>query len=446
MRDATAPGQACAQSYGGPGAPVSGGEDCLYANVTRPLRPSRSGPLPVIVWIHGGGMTTGAGSDYDATRMVTAGDVIVVSVNYRLGALGFLSQPALDTEGAVSGNYGLMDQTRALTWVRRNAAAFGGDPARVTLAGQSAGARSVCAHLASPASRGLFQRAVVQSGACANPVMTKAAADAKGARATREVGCADAADAAACLRRAPVADLLGTLEGVGAPVTGTLADDAWGPVAGTPSLPRQPGTALRRGSAAGIPLLIGSTRDEMRSFVPYEYDLSGNRLTAERYAGVVAETFGADGAAVLERYPADGHPSPVLTLASVLTDWGGRIGACPTLATAAVAARYAPVYAYELTEDSGEVIDGFPFGAHHGSDVPYLFDVPWAEPGPERLSAAMVGYWTAFARHGDPNRPGLPEWRPAGAGGEPSVLGLSGTDIAPTPFAADHGCGFWARR
>jgi para-nitrobenzyl esterase len=431
VRDGTAPGNRCPQSFGGP---VIGAEDCLYLNVTRPARPGR---VPVIVWLHGGGMKSGSGADYDPARLVTTGEVMVVTVNYRLGALGFLSHPALRG----SGNFGLQDQAAALRWVRRNIAAFGGDPRQVTLAGQSAGARSVCAHLASPGSRGLFQRAIVQSGACASPVMTRSAADRKGVRAAREVGCAGGPDVAGCLRRTGVTGLLGTLQGVGTSVTGTVADDAWGPVAGTPFLPWQPGVAIRFGAAAGVPLLIGSTRDEMRSFVPYAYDLSGKPLTAEGYAGALAEAFGDHAHAVLARYPVRDYPKPVLALSTVLTDWGGRIGACPTLATARAAARFAPVYSYELTEDSGEVIGGIPFGAPHGSDLPFLFEVPWADPAPAGLSATMVGYWAAFARTGDPNGAGRPVWRSFRSGG--TVLGLSSAVIGPTPFAAEHHCGFW---
>lgn len=360
VRDATIPGRRCAQ-------PAGGGEDCLYADITRPLRPGRGGRLPVLVWIHGGGLTTGSGSDYDAARLAAAGDMVVVSVNYRLGALGFLSHPALDDRGTVSGN-----------------------------------------------------------------------------------SCAGAADVATCLRRAPAADLLDALKDVEAPVTGTAADDPWGPVAGTPFLPRQPATALRHGSAAGIPLLIGSTRDEMRSFVPYTYDLGGDPLTAQRYADVVTDAFGDDAPAVLRRYPAAGDPSPVLALSRVLTDWGGRIGACPTLATATLAARHAPVYAYEMAQDGGTVIDGFPFGAHHGSDLPYLFDLPWADPGPRGLTAAMTGYWTTFAHRGDPHRAGPPAWHPVRADRRTdngaTVLGLTDGAITPTPFAADHRCRFWAGR
>ena len=436
IRDATAPGNRCSQPTRNPEAPVAGSEDCLFLNVTRPARPGR---VPVIVWLYGGGMKSGAGDDYDPTRLVTTGDVMVVTLNYRLGALGFLSHPAL---GAGSGNYGLQDQTAALRWVRRNAAAFGGDPHQVTLAGQSAGARSVCAQLASPGSRGLFQRAIVQSGACTNEVMTKPLADQKGARATREVGCAGVPDVAGCLRRTGVAELLRTLPGVGTAVTGTVKDDAWGPVTGTSFLPWQPGTAIRFGAAAGVPLLIGSTHDEMRGFVPNAYDLAGKPLTAEGYAAALTEAFGDHAAAVQARYPVGEHARPVLALSAVLTDWGGRLGACPTLATARAAARYAPVYSYELTQDSGDVIGGIPFGAAHSSDLPYLFELPWAKPAPAELSATMVGYWSAFARHGDPNGGGRPAWRPFRSGG--TVLGLSTASIGPIPFAADHQCGFWA--
>jgi para-nitrobenzyl esterase len=450
VRDATVPRDRCAQSGWDPTAPVDGSEDCLYVDVTRPVQQSRPGRMPVIVFLHGGRLISGSGSDFDGSRLATTGDAVVVTANYRLGALGFLSSPALDAEGTVSGNYGLLDQAEVLRWVRRNAAAFGGDPFKVTLAGQSAGARSVCTHLASPASRGLFQRAIVQSGACANTVMTKSAADRKGAQAIREVGCAGAADLPGCLRQVPVARLLGTLADVGTSVTGVASDDPWGPVAGTPFLPWQPITAIRYGSAAGIPLLIGSMRDEMRTFVAFEFDLGGDPLTAEEYAAEVQRAFGSDAPAVLDRYPVTNYASPVLALSAVLTDWGGWIGACPTLRTARTAARHAPVFAYELADDSRWAFGGFPLGAFHGWDLPFLWSVPWAvqyppfTPAQQRLSDTMIGYWTAFARNGDPNAAGLPRWRPVGVGGE--VLGLTAERVGPTPYAADHHCGFWSSR
>lgn len=445
VRDATAPAPICPQTGRDEqfNPVVMGAEDCLYVNVVAPTRPSRPGRLPVIVWLHGGSFASGAGSQYDGARLVTSGDVVVVTVNYRLGALGFLSSAALDAEGVDSGSYGLLDQAEALRWVRRNASAFGGDPRQVTLAGQSAGARAVCAQLAAPTSRGLFQRAIVQSGACANPVMTKADAERKGVQAIEQAGCADAADIASCLRQTAMAKLVPVLADPNRPVTSERRDDPWGPVAGTRWLPQQPIDAIRQGSAAGVPLLIGSTHDEMSGFVLSRH----HDLTAEGYAAQVRATFGDRAQDVLREYPADGFATPALALSTVLTDWGGGIGSCPTLVTARTASRHAPVYAYEL-------LDGAPpFGAYHGWDLPFVWktSIPLSQypdyedmtPDQQRLSRAMTDYWTAFAHRGDPNTAGQPRWART-RHDSTSTLGLAGGTIARTPFATDHKCGFWA--
>ncbi len=165
-REATAPGARCPQLAAAPGTPhataASDTEDCLTLNVTAPAGTTPNARRPVLVWIHGGGFSAGAGSDVDPHRLVEAGPMIVVTVNYRLGVLGFLGLPGLPG----SGSFGLLDQQQALRWVQRNIAAFGGDPGNVTLAGESAGADSVCAQLAAPGSAGLFRRAVLQSGGC----------------------------------------------------------------------------------------------------------------------------------------------------------------------------------------------------------------------------------------------------------------------------------------
>jgi para-nitrobenzyl esterase len=444
VRDATTPAPICPQIGRDEqfNEVVVGAEDCLHVNVVAPARSSRPGHLPVIVWLHGGNFASGAGSQFDGARLVTNGDVVVVTVNYRLGALGFLSSARLDAEGTASGGYGLLDQAEALRWVRRNAAAFGGDPRQVTLAGQSAGARGVCAHLAAPTSRGLFQRAIVQSGACANPVMTKADAERKGAQAIEDVGCTDAADITSCLRQTPMTELVPLLADPNRPVTAERRDDPWGPVAGTRWLPQQPIDAIRQGSAAGVPLLIGSTHDEMSGFVLSRH----HDLTAEDYATKIRDRFGARAQDVLRQYPANGFTSPALALSTVLTDWGGGIGSCPTLATARTASRHAPVYAYEL-------LDGAPpFGAYHGWDLPFLWktSIPLSQypdyedmtPDQQRLSQAMTDYWTTFAHRGDPNTPGLPRWARTHHHSV-SALGLASDKIAPTPFATDHQCGFW---
>ncbi len=446
VRDATDRSTPCPQlRYVGSSEEVVGSEDCLTVDVVRPLRIRDQRPLPVIVWLHGGELTKGAASEYDGSRLAADGEAVVVTVNYRLGALGFLSSTALDAEGTVSGNYGLLDQAAALRWVRRNISGFGGDPHNVTLAGQSAGARSVCTHLASPGSRGLFHRAITQSGACTTEVKTKANADANGARATEELGCADAGthrEIRACLREAPVEGLLAVLDDVGHQL-GDRRDAAWGPVAGTPYLPWQPATALRHGLTADVPLLLGSNRHEARGPV-----LGGLAdLTVEGYASMLDSLLGADSDAVLAEYPAAAFDSPALALAAVLTD---RNYACPTLDTARAARRHNPVYAYEFREEASP-IGGRPFGAFHGWELQFLFDTsiansqyPPLTEAQQRLSETMVSYWSAFAHAGSPDGPGRPAWPAFGPRGP--VIGISADDIRPTAYAAEHRCGFWAAR
>lgn len=436
VRDATAPSPFCPQQGGRVGT-----EDCLHLDVTAP-RTHGAAKRPVLVWLHGGGLSVGGAGEQDGARLATGGDLVVVTINYRLGALGFLSSPDLDSTG---GNYGLMDQAAALRWVRRNIAQFGGDPGNVTLAGQSGGARAVCAQLASPLSRGLFHRAIAQSSACDNKVLTRAAARHFGAQATEVLGCTDAADVAACLRSQPANKLVGILGRVGREINARASDRPWNPVAGTLVLPQQPGDAMRTGSAARVPLMVGATRDELRAFATGEF-----ALTAEGYRAKLVETFGDQADAVLAAYPATEFESPAVSLATALGDWGGFVGACPVLRTAEAAAARQPVYAYEFREDSEVVTEeGFPMRSFHGLDMPYLFDLdmiwnPYPELNAEQhgLSATMIDYWSAFARTGNPNGQGRPRWAEYGASGK--VLGLSTAGIAPTPYAAEHRCDLWA--
>ncbi|NYH91289.1 carboxylesterase/lipase family protein [Actinopolymorpha rutila] len=456
VRDATRPGSSCPQLGGG--GTVVGAEDCLYLNVTTPT--VGAARLPVLVWLPGGGFVTGAGSDYDPTRLAVTGGLVVVTVNYRLGALGFLDHPALERTSPDAGNYGLADQRAALGWVRRNIARFGGDPANVTLAGQSAGGYSVCAQLASPIAAGLFRKAIVQSGPCGNPLLTRATALSRGTRTAAELGCTDPATSLACLRALPVDRLVGLGADRVFTSTGRIADLPWVPVTGTSVLPRQPLDALRSGGAARVPLLIGTTRDEMRPFVALDHDARGLPVTAESYPAELAAAFD-DPDAVRARYPASAYPSPGLALATALTDWGGKLGSCPSLAVAdgAVGGRHSPVHVYEFAEDGGAQIAGLPLGAPHGAELPYLFDGPFDGPGDpkltpaqQRLSRWMVGYWSAFAATGDPDRdrtgrndgdtrPRWPAYR-----GDGRVLALaSGPDGSSVVDAARaHHCTFWS--
>lgn len=250
---------------------------------------------------------------------------------------------------------------------------------------------------------------------------------------------------AACPRGRTPGELLATLRGVGTAVNARSADRPWGPVAGTAVLPRQPGGALRDGTAARVPLLVGGTRDEMRAFASGEA-----ALTAPGYHAMMAETFGDRAGVVLAAYPATGYASPALALATALGDWGGFVGACPVLRTAEAAATRQPVYAYEFGEDSGQVTaDGFPMGSYHGLDLPYTWTVNavWNQYPPltaeqRRLSETVIGYWSAFAHTGDPNGPGRPRW--PGFRSASTVIGLSTAGIAPAPYAADHRCDLWA--
>lgn len=390
VRDATHTADVCPQ-------PGRGSEDCLYLNVTAPRGADR---LPVMVWLHGGGFVAGAGSDYDTTGLAVDGGVLVVTLNYRLGALGFLDAG----DDPAAGNFGLADQQAALRWVHDNIAAFGGDPGNVTLFGQSAGAYSVCAQLASPGAQGLFGKAIIQSGPCANSFVTAEQARRRAAALQTRLGCPDIA----CLRAKPRGEFVGLDEADVISATGTLGDMPWLPVVGEGFLPRQPIDAL----PGGIPLIQGTTREEMRPFVVAQ------PIAAEDYPRVLEHVFGKQAQAVLNEYPLANYPSPVAALAAVLTDWGQKVGACPALDTDKAAKH---VYAYEFSEGD----------AAHSDELPYLFG------GNGPLAQAMIQYWSRFAKTGDP---GWPAFEQNGV-----VLSIKNGDFRPVDLAAEHHCAFWAK-
>ena len=283
VRDATAYGNRCPAAASSNG-PRSETEDCLFVNVQRPARARAGAKLPVLVFIHGGGLNNGSSNQHDMTKIVRETGVIGVTMNYRLGVFGFLGLPGLTGEAGDSGNYGFADQQAALRWVRRNVAAFGGDPRRVTIDGESAGGWSVCGHLVSPGSRGLFAGAMIQSGSCAS--RTLAGTEAAGTTYAAAAGCADPATAAACLRALPAGRLLDA-----APFQPQLTS-------GTRMLPLAPGEAVRTGRFARVPVVNGATLDEGRTFLP---GLIGQGQA--QYEGFVRALFGVDADAVLAQYP-----------------------------------------------------------------------------------------------------------------------------------------------
>jgi len=432
VRDATRPGSPCPQL--GTTAEPMGSEDCLYLNVTTP-RDAR-GKLPVLVFVHGGGLIQGFGAASDPGRMVDRG-AIVVTINYRLGALGFLRHPAL--RDPYAGNFGLADQQAALRWVRGNIAAFGGDDRNVTLWGQSAGGFSVCAHLAAPGARGLFDKAIVQSGPCGNPLMTERTATRNGMSLAADLGCTDPATAEKCLRSRPIGELVrpSDREGLFGEVRRHRADVWWFPVAGTPAVPVQPLTALRLGTAADVPLIHGGTRDEMRAHVAQAYDFRGEPVTAAQYPEIVARLFGPYAAErILAVYPATDYVSPSVALATLLTDYGGVTGTCTQLPAIDAAVRRAPVYAYEVAEPS-QPVGGFPIGAAHGTDLRFFLDTADRSTPPEAAFAErLIGHWTSFARTGDP---GWPAYRR----GTAEALSLAVARTGPVDLARTHRCDFW---
>ena len=450
-RDATRPCAICPQQPSSYAEVASLDEDCLLLNLTTPRSATPAEPRPVMVWIHGDG-AIGGGRFFDARPLAVAGDVVVVTINYRLGIFGAFGHPGL--EG--SGTFGLQDQQAALRWVRRNAAAFGGDPGNVTVFGESYGGLSVSAHLISPGSRGLFDRAIVQSGFALMDLPAEAMfpglpavpwygwrptaeVEALGASVASRLGCTDPATALACLRRLPVEELLANAQ-------------PFQPYAfGNPVLPEDPGTAFREGRFARVPVLAGGTRDEHRLFVGLFRVLAGQPVTADQYPGLLAEAFGDHAATVQARYPLSAYPSPAVAWATVLTD---RMWARSTFALHRLLAEHVPTFAYEFADRQAPMYLPFPPdlppGAFHSAEVPYLFPddkfLTAATPAQRRLSDRLQQSWASFARSGDPTGPGLPAWpRFDGAQPVPYVQSLAPGDdgVRAVDYAAEHQLGFW---
>lgn len=448
VRDATRFGPRCPQPLDGDielGRQTA--EDCLNLHVWTPAVGPDPGPAPlrpVMVWIHGGAFITGNGAMYDAGRLAARGDIVVVSINYRLGALGFLAHPALGPAGEV-GNYGLADQQTALRWVRDNIAAFGGDPDKVTVAGQSAGGTAVCDHLVAPDSRGLFTAAIIQSGPCqaqlALPEAERISID-----YARDVGCADPAVAAGCLRALPADELREPVRYFrigGEPLSG--------PVTANTLLPTDPMVVIAAGDAARVPVLIGSNRDEFTLFMAMEY-LRGVELPPAAYPTALAAAFGPDAGLVAQRYPLDRYDgSAPLAFSAAVTD--GEF-ACVDARITEDLARHGPVYAYEFNDRQAPGPDSlrtlpFPVGASHSFELQYLFDgdagAPALNPAQRALADQMIDYWSAFVRTGTPNGGGAPEWPAAGDGPAGIRLSLQPGDIAAfDDFDQIHQCPFWA--
>jgi para-nitrobenzyl esterase len=440
VRDASKFGARCTQdTTNDPDFGRSVSEDCLTLNVWTP-KSSAGGPVPVMVWIHGGGFANGSGDIYDSRWMIAQGDIIVVTLNYRLGALGFLAHPALGANDDV-GNYGFADQQAALRWVRDNIANFGGDPNKVTIAGESAGAMSVCDHLVAPGSAGLFRAAILQSGPCGAEA-DRATAEQVSLAYAAAAGCGDPATAADCLRALPVAKLSQL------PVYFHLSSDGLtGPISGTAVLPIDAMTGIAAGKAARVPVLIGTNHDEYTLLAAIHFLQRGEMPD---YPQALADLFGAGSSQVAQQYPVSRYANSALALSAVVTD---HFFACNANQMESGLMRDAPVYAYEFNDrDAPEPAPlrtvPFAVGAGHSLELRYLFDIRGAPPlnaAQQELSNRMIGYWTGFVRTGVPHADGAPDWPPFDGTGP--WMSLQTPEVRTfADFADDHHCAFWASR
>jgi para-nitrobenzyl esterase len=455
--DALAFGNTCVQTNALEGfAAPSNHEDCLYLNVFAPAytdddRESHregSGKRPVMVWLHGGGNIDGESNDYDATKLARDGGVVVVTLNYRLSVFGFLAHPALDSEGHAAANYGLMDQQFALSWVQRNIAVFGGDPQDVTIFGESAGGFNVLANIASPTASGLFQRAIVESGAYSVTQATLAQAEGVGTAFATAVGCPD--QTAACLRSLSVQDIINKGSDYTGGVLG-LPGQAVIAIDGT-ILAQSIVDTLKSGQFNRVPVNNGTNRDEATWLVAVEELATGHIMTAVDYPNAILGYFGAaNGPLVLVRYSLAAYNSPSEAYAAAIT---AAFFACPARRINRLLVKYVPTYGYEFADETAPSSPppvSFPYGAAHTFEMQYLFPhyhgaagiVNNLNPAQARLSDQIVSYWTRFAKSGNPNSDETPDWpRYDAALDQYQSLQLP-IPSTTSAFADEHDCEFW---
>jgi para-nitrobenzyl esterase len=489
VTDATAPGNACPQPINqfSAGSPQS--EDCLFLNVWRPRDVEGKG-LPVMIWIHGGALVTGEGAGFDPSVMVEDGKIIVVTINYRLGALGWLADAVLADAHGNSGNYGLMDQQLAMKWVQDNIRNFGGNPNRVTISGESAGGLSTLSNLASPTAQGLFGGAIVESGGyMIFNILPLAVQEALGAKFATAVGCTGTAvQIAVCLHLQPAAALLAA-QGI--------INTA--PTKGVPTLPLGLSDAFGSGQFNQVPVLQGTNLNEGTLFEPFAFDptftfvpggaaqffVDHGVLSYEQEVGLF---FGLTNPAIVGTlvglYPPANFPNPDnnnkasadQALGQIFTD---LIFTCHGLTANQLLAKFVPVYAYEFADPNApnlfQPLIGFSYGASHASELQYLFDAKTlqgpadaaanaASPAPGasvqppplttggmELAAEMKAYWTNFVKTGTPNGSDvhfvadrseeLAEWPLFDADNTVQSLVPGPAELHPfTTFGTEHNC------
>jgi len=393
-----------------PGSEANQSEDCLFLNVTAPVAKSTR-PRPVIVYIHGGAYSSGSGSSplYDGSTLCRRGDVVVVTVNHRLSLFGYLYLPGFPD----SGNAGMLDLVLALRWVRDNIAAFGGDPACVTLLGQSGGGAKIATLMAMPAAAGLFHRTATMSG---QQLTASGPLHAAGRTRALLEKLGVAIDSAATLAHVPAADLLRAHSGTVDPYIGR-GSVYMGPVLDERTLTRHPFYPDAPEQSAGIPMMIGNTHDETRSLIgrgdPGVWNITWDALPQRLEAELRVDISGALVVAEYRRWYPDYSPADVFFSATT----AGRSWRAAIVEAELRAEQGSPAFAYQL--DWGSPQDGGKWGAFHTLDIPLMFGTLTAREsmtgdgeGARRVSATMQDALLAFARSGDPNHPGLARWEP----------------------------------
>ncbi len=385
-------------------------EDCLYLNVWTPAKSAKD-RLPVMVWIHGGGFTRGFGgtSSYNGEALARKG-AIIVTINYRLGIFGFFAHPELTAESGhhASGNYALLDQIAALQWVQKNIAAFGGDPTRVTIFGESAGSWAVNALMASPLAKGLFQRAIGESGGLFSPMKTLVDAEKEGEKLGKLLAPDSAAkksedskepaqqDTLKALRSMKPEELLKSAE----TDTARAIVDGW-------ILPQDVATIFAQGRQNDVPLIVGYNADEGTTLAP-----QGANLKAFMFVGGVHQRYGPQADALLKVYPAASDEEAVSSFYSAYRDqafgWEMR-----TWARMATSTGHQPAYMYYFSRRAPGPLSA-KLRAFHALEIAYVFGTfvwpfPW-EDTDKKISDAMTSYWVNFAASGNPNGASLTKW------------------------------------